>query len=167
MPRVRSLGATDHAALLQINGANVPAVAPLDAAELQRLAAIGDLHRIAVDERDAMLGYTLAFTGNDAYDGEEFRQFRTRLAQPFVYVDQIATAASGRRQGVGRALYDSVLAEARVRQCTLLCCEVNTIPPNPGSMAFHLRLGFRPFDSIAVSDGRTVALLTRDASRFS
>jgi hypothetical protein len=81
-------------------------------------------------------------------------------------VDQVAIAAAGQRQGIGLALYESLADEARARQCELLCCEVNVIPPNPGSMAFHLRLGFRQYDALAVDDGRSVVLLARGTSRF-
>lgn len=152
--------------MLRINVASAPAVARLDVVELQRLATLGERHLVAVDERDTVLGYALAFAHCESYDGEEFRQFTRRMAEPFLYVDQIVIAAPGRRSGIGQALYKHLAAEARRSQLTLLCCEVNTIPPNPGSMAFHLRLGFRPLDTVAVSDGRTVTLLTRAASPF-
>jgi predicted GNAT superfamily acetyltransferase len=166
MPVIRPLRTADHAALLRINAASTPAVAQLDAVELQRLAEIGELHFVAVDEGDAVLGYVLAFAHNEAYDGEEFRHFTGRIAGPFLYVDQIAIAAPDQRSGIGQALYNCLAAEAQRRRLTLLCCEVNTIPPNAASMTFHLRLGFRPLDTIAVSDGRTVALLARAASPF-
>ena len=166
MPVIRRLQAADHAAVLRINDASVPAVARLDADELRRLAAIGELHRVAIDERQAVVGYMLAFASDEPYDGSEFRHFKARLSQPFLYLDQVAVGESGRRQGFGVALYESLADEARARQCTLLCCEVNVIPPNPGSMAFHLRLGFKQYDALAVDDGRSVVLLTRDTSRF-
>jgi predicted GNAT superfamily acetyltransferase len=166
MPIIRRLQAADHAAVLRINDASVPAVARLDEHELQRLAAIGELHRVAVDDQGIVLGYMLAFASDEPYDGSEFRHFNARLSQPFLYVDQIAIAASGQRQGIGLALYESLAGEARARHSTLMCCEVNVIPPNPGSMAFHLRLGFRQYDALAVEDGRSVVLLARDTSRF-
>ncbi|MBS0387366.1 MAG: GNAT family N-acetyltransferase [Proteobacteria bacterium] len=167
MPAIRQLQAQDFAAVLRINAASVPAVASLDTAELRRLAAIGDLHRVAVDGAQRVLGYLLAFASDADYDGEEFQYFRAQLAQPFLYVDQVAIGAPGRRRGIGRALYESVLAEARRRRSPLLCCEVNTHPPNPDSLAFHLQLGFTPLASLSVSDGRTVALLTRATPHLS
>ena len=166
MAVVRRLQDADHAAVLRINAAHVPAVARLDAPELYRLATIGDLHTVAVDERQSVAGYLLAFARTDAYDGEEFRQFSARNARPFLYIDQVAIAPRGRRAGLGRALYDLLAADARRRQIDMLCCEVNVAPPNPDSLAFHLRMGFTELDAITLADGRSVALLTRDASPF-
>jgi predicted GNAT superfamily acetyltransferase len=163
MPVVRRLHNADHAAVLHINAEHFPAVARLDALELQRLATIGELHRVAVVDQQTVAGYLLAFARGAAYDGEEFRHFSARLPRPFLYIDQIAISARGRRQGIGRALYESLAAEARRIQIETLCCEVNIVPPNPDSLAFHLRVGFTQLDTIGLVDGRRVALLTRDA----
>ncbi len=54
----------------------------------------------------------------------------------------VADAWQGR--GLGRALYADLSAQARDAGLPLLACEVNLDPPNPGSMAFHARLGFEP-----------------------
>jgi len=168
---IRPLQGSDHAQLLRINAAHLPAVAALDAGELHRIASIGQLHRVAVagdaGAEPSVLGYLLAFESGAQYDGEEFRHFSARLRHSFLYIDQVAIAASARRQGIARALYESLAVEARGRRCALLCCEVNTVPPNPGSMTFHRRLGFEPLDVMAVADGRTVALLTRSTLPFS
>jgi len=159
---IRSLENADHPGLLRMNAANVPAVARLDEAELLRLAAIGDSHRVALDAGRKMLGYVLAFTSGDPYDGGEFRHLMTKLRLPFLYVDQLAIDGSGRRRGIGRALYESLAGLARRRQLGLLCCEVNVNPSNPDSMAFHLHMGFAQIASMTVNDGRTVALMTRE-----
>ena len=163
MAVIRGLEDADHPALLQINAANVPAVARLDARELRRLADIGDLHQVAVDGDQTIVGYLLAFASSDAYDGEEFRHYTTTLRQPFIYVDQIAIAASGQRRGAGRTLYLHLINEAGRRSVRLVCCEVNARPPNPGSLKFHKRMGFRAVGSMDTADGRIVALLTRPA----
>jgi uncharacterized protein len=43
-----------------------------------------------------------------------------------------------------------------------LGCEVNVMPPNPESLAFHAPLGFRRISSLATLDGREVELLTKE-----
>lgn len=178
---IRKLEDADHPALLRVNAAIAPAVARLDPVELRRLAAIGSSHLVAIDA-DAhchadggthaggaaeVLGYLLAFEDGDAYDGEEFLYFAANLRRSFLYIDQIAIGGSRRRSGVGRALYESAFGRARVRGLDLACCEINLDPPNPDSMAFHLRIGFGQIAAVSTRDGRDVALMTRVTADFS
>ncbi|MBC7975179.1 MAG: GNAT family N-acetyltransferase, partial [Myxococcales bacterium] len=52
---------------------------------------------------------------------------------------RVVIAADARGRGHARRLYDDLATRAAGRP---LCCEVNVQPPNPGSLAFHERLGF-------------------------
>ena len=116
-----------------------------------RLAQTANL--VAEDSNRLLVGYLLAFDREAAYDGEEFRKFRQITAKPYVYIDQVAVAKEAKGLGVGKALYGALEAIARRRGAQALCCEVNTVPPNVESMAFHEALGFRRVDSLATSDG--------------
>ena len=57
------------------------------------------------------------------------------------YVDRIAIDAPARGQRIGEALYQAVFAVCAGRY-DAIGCEVNRLPPNPGSLRFHKRLGF-------------------------
>ena len=64
--------------------------------------------------------------------------------------------------GIGRALYESVFERARERGASEVTAEVNIRPLNPGSIAFHERLGFRQLAEQETRDGTVrVALLSR------
>lgn len=159
--RVRSFGPQDVAAVLRINALGRPGVAALGCEELGALQDAGAQILVAVVAGD-VAGYLIAFDDDADYDGEEFRVFQRRLARPFVYVDQVAVDAAHARAGIASALYAS-LATARAHAgAQRQCCEVNTEPPNPVSLAFHRQLGFRSLGSLRVTDGRTVDLLVRD-----
>jgi predicted GNAT superfamily acetyltransferase len=158
MPAVLSLGHDDTAQVLDLNLAAQPHVARLDAAELARLRGICG-HHLVVREGAVVLGYLLAFTPEDAYDGEEFLAFRSLLAQPFIYIDQLVVRESARGRGVGRGLYEALARSTAARAARWLCCEVNVVPPNPGSLAFHGQLGFTKVQTLATRDGRIVELL--------
>jgi uncharacterized protein len=145
--------------VLRINTGSRPAVAPLDHAELRRLLACGGLHLVAVADDRAVVGYALTFGSADQYDGEEFRYFTAQLDRPWLYIDQIAADRDRQRAGIGRTLYEALMAHARANGIAALCCEVNTSPPNPASLAFHRQLGFEPIGDETVIDGRTVAFL--------
>lgn len=161
MISVRTLAPRDFAQVVRINTQNRPNVAPLDDAELERLTALPNHHLVAEGEGGMVVGYVLAFGREAAYDGEEFLAFRASTAETYVYIDQVAVARESTGIGVGRALYTAIESAAAAYGACSLCCEVNTAPPNPGSMAFHRKMGFHPIGSLATLDGREVALLVR------
>ena len=159
---IRALAEADRAAVLSINAGARPAVAPLDAAELDRLRGLSRHHLVAATEAGAVVGYLLAFDDRCAYDGEEFQFFLAQLRRPFFYADQIAVASARQGSGLGRQLYQALVAHARAQSVATLCCEVNTLPPNPASLDFHRRLGFTVLGNGDTLDGRRVAFLVRN-----
>ncbi len=69
----------------------------------------------------------------------------------------MVVAPAARGSGHARALYDALAA-------TLggpLVCEVSTDPPNPGSDAFHARLGFAEMGRARLGPGKAVRYLIR------
>ena len=160
---IRPLVPSDSGQVLLLNAESQPKVAALDRAELDRLQSISHDHIVAEDGK-LICGYLLSFAREDAYDGEEFVILRTLISQPFVYIDQIAILGSLQRSGIGRRLYGVLEHTAMLRGACFLCCEVNTAPPNPGSLAFHRRLGFDSVGSFATRDGRNVELLRKRLS---
>lgn len=103
-------------------------------------------------------GYLLGFAPDSAYDSPNYRWFSARL-QRFAYVDRVIVAPSAQGQGVARALY----AEFAARLPGPLVCEVNSDPPNPGSDAFHERLGFVEIGSARLGPGKAVRYLALEA----
>jgi hypothetical protein len=161
MKSIRSLGSDTHSQVLNLNAEAQPAVTSLDRAELLRLCALSQAHLVAVDSGNSILGYALAFYHDADYEGEEFQALKSLLAEPFLYVDQIVISRAVRGTGLGRALYEQLEITANRQGIRLLCCDVNTFPANPESLAFHSRLGFERIGSLVTTDGRTVALLKR------
>ena len=111
---------------------------------------------LSVGEADAML---LAFDQDSDYDSPNFMWFRARYPR-FAYVDRVVVDPARRGAGLARALYEALFAKAGADGHTLVGCEVNLQPPNPGSDAFHAALGFREAGRAQVGE-RTVRYLTR------
>jgi predicted GNAT superfamily acetyltransferase len=78
--------------------------------------------------------------GTAAYTSDNLRWFEARGGN-VNYVDRIAIGARARGQRIGEALYQAAFAGLR-RALRCHRCEVNHLPPNPGSLRFHKRLGF-------------------------
>ena len=167
---IRAAERRDTDAILAINAAGQPGVAPLTAGEIAAIGggaprcwvAVGAPEPgegVATEER--VRGYLIAYGADAVYDGEEFAWFRARY-EAFLYIDQIAIAPGSRHGGVGAALYRAVAAEAQATGYERLTCEVNLEPPNPISLRFHDKNGFARVGTMATHDGRTVALLRRE-----
>lgn len=158
---IRSFADADRAALLRLNADNFPAVHTLDEATLAWLLGFRGHHLVAVDPAGAVLGYLLSFPRGSDYDDAEIRELRRCVPEPFLYICQVVVAPAHRGRGIARAFYEAVADTARRQGVRLLGCDVNTNPPNPGSFAFHRRLGFAEIGHGVASNGMAIAFLVR------
>jgi hypothetical protein len=72
----------------------------------------------------------------------------------------VAVVADGfRGQGLGQVLYDAIFGAARQELLAEVLCEVNLEPPNPGSLAFHDRLGFTEVGQLSTKGDTVVVSL--------
>jgi hypothetical protein len=124
---------------LRLNNAHVPMVNRLRVAELRALVDQAIVAAVILDHGQ-VAALMIALPAHARYRSLNFRWLARRYRR-FVYVDRIAVAAGHRGGGLARALYATVIAAAGPLP---VACEVNLMPPNPGSLAFHRRLGFRP-----------------------
>jgi len=153
---IRPVHAHDFPSLLAINHAGHPGVYPITHNDLTAL--LTDCPYFCIVELDGrILGYIIGYTPLDQCDGEEFAWFQAHLSD-FLYIDQIAVAASARRTHLGTCLYDHTEDYARHYRLTSVVCEVNLEPPNPVSLDFHTKRGFAEIGVLRVADGRTVSL---------
>ena len=158
---IRALAAGDRAAVLQLNRENRPALATVEADDLDALLAHEGCHLVAVDTAGEVVGFLVSFPRESRYDDSEINALRRRLAEPFYYICQVAIARSHRGRGIGRAFYEAVAVAARSRGARIICCDVNLAPANPGSLAFHQRLGFASIGEGIASNGFAIVFLAR------
>jgi len=109
---------------------------------------------------DGQGGYLITFDQDGAYDSPNFLWFKERYPR-FAYVDRIVVDPNVRRAGHARALYEHLFERARRDGHSLVACEVNVDPPNPGSDAFHARMGFEEVGRALLGNAKTVRYLTR------
>lgn len=158
---IREATERDVDAIAAINAAGVPGVTPADRGEVARLLRLSTVALVAVDDLAHVHGFALLVAPGVDYESENYRWFVER-GTDFLYVDRIAVAEHARGRGVGAELYAAVFDAARERGHAEVTCEVNTLPPNPGSMRFHQRLGFEPVGALVTKGGAyEVVLLAR------
>lgn len=148
--RVRDATAADHAAVFALNNAHTPHVNALTDEEFAWLVAHAAYYRVAVDDV-GLAGFVLCLPHGTEYWSRNYKWFAERYAD-FLYLDRVVVSPRVRRGGVGRALYDDLHAAVAGRWLRV-GLEVNLRPPNPGSMAFHEALGYRPIGVLEYDDG--------------
>lgn len=139
--KVRDGRAADLDHLHRINEGAVPGVGTLSRERLEALLAESSTVLVAQNEREQPLGFVLVMHEGLGYESLNYRWLSERYDR-FAYVDRIAVDESARGLGIGEALYDAVIDRFAGKRPVLLA-EVNLAPPNPGSLRFHQRLGFR------------------------
>ena len=160
--RVRDAAAADHASVLALNNAATPHVNALSEEQFAWIVSHADYFRVAGDEL-GVAGFVIALRPGLDYWSLNYRWFGER-GDGFLYLDRIVVAERARGMGIGRALYDDIdrFASGRWDRISL---EVNLLPPNPVSLAFHERMGFKRV-GVREEDGGTkaVALMERATS---
>ena len=128
---------TVQASLRDLNNANARETSFLTEADWAALIAEA-FAAICVADAGALL---ITFDQNAAYHSPNYRWFQSRRDR-FVYVDRIIVAESRRGEGLAGLLYNELFDRARTAGHDHVDCEVNLEPPNPGSDAFHTKMGF-------------------------
>lgn len=150
--------------IVELNDAAAPAVPVTTTDDMRRLLELSSLALVAADDDDAVHGFVVAVDPGSSYGSENYRFFEDR-GRTHLYVDRIVVDPAARGSGVGRLLYDAVFQRARSNGRGEVTCEVNLEPPNPDSLAFHERLGFRKVAEQSTKGGTVrVALLAAPVS---
>ena len=141
-PVVRNIEITDLPRVLEINNANTPGVSELTLTELE-IDLENSLHALAIEnEQGEVCAFCITFDPGAPDAGDNHRWFAERY-KSFVYLDRIAIDSNHQNRGLGALLYQVVEQHMLdSAEHSLLCCEVNLEPPNPGSLRFHQRIGF-------------------------
>ena len=159
---IRPWQVSDLDDLHRINEANVPAVGTVTRDEL--LTLLNQSFHTVVAERDGQIGgFLLSLTEGTDYGSLNYAWISQRYPG-FAYVDRIAVDASFQGSGIGAQMYEALettIAGGR----PVLTCEVNSLPPNPGSLRFHKRLGFEEVgEQVFVPGEKSVIYLAKKLS---
>jgi len=147
---------------------------PFADALLQRLLALNNAHaeELSYKTRDDFrallaaashvraeaqgLALIVAFDEDCSYDNPNFAWLKARYRR-FNYIDRVVVSEAARGRGLARQLYAGLEAATIAAARERLVCEINAVPPNPSSDAFHRALGFAPVGEQHLADrGKTV-----------
>ena len=158
-PAVRDIETADLPRVLEINNANTPGVSELTLTELE-IDLENSLHALAIEnEQGEVCAFCITFDPGAPHAGDNHRWFAERY-KSFVYLDRIAIDSNHQNRGLGALLYQAVEQHMLYSsEYSLLCCEVNLEPPNPGSLRFHKRTGFTEAGRLRIMETKMVQLL--------
>jgi len=154
---------SDYDAVRVINEGAVPDVSSITMDELHGLAKqCCDFTVVLADGQVA--AFMMAMQEGQPYQSLNYLWFADRY-EKFVYVDRIAVSSAFKGRGIGRALYSNIENFAR-DVAPVLTCEVNLIPLNADSLAFHRKLGFTEVGQQDTEGGKKrVSLLVKLLSK--
>ncbi|MCB2413042.1 GNAT family N-acetyltransferase [Demequina sp. TTPB684] len=159
--RMRVMNSQDIPAVTVLNSSAYPAVTRLTEEEMTQLFDLCNIRLVATNRDRQITAFLLSLGMDKDYDSENYQWFEKRGVR-HQYIDRVVVGSSAKGTGIGRALYESVFEHARQCGANEVTAEVNLRPPNPGSVAFHERLGFRRLAEQDTKGGTiTVALLAR------
>jgi uncharacterized protein len=138
VPELRPLRDEDVADVLALNEANVEMLAPLDEEGLRRLQGLADRFDVLTVD-DEFAGFVVTMASGGAYDSPYYGWFSENI-DGFYYLDRIVLSPRHRRLGLGGFVYDDV--ERSAAPYRRMCLEVNLIPRNDASLAFHASRGY-------------------------
>lgn len=154
--RVRPLDRADHAVVLPANNAEIPAVSALADDALARLVDHAESALVAEVSGD-VAGFVLALPAGVDYANDNYAWFDQRL-DDFTYIDRIVVRPGAQGLGLGRTLYDHVVAGS---DAPVLVSEVNINPRNDASLAFHASYGFERIGDMTYGDDIQCAKLAK------
>lgn len=157
---VRDAAPGDEEFILALNAASTPAVGDMTADDYREIA--GWAYRVLIAEAGGKpAGFLILIRPGSDYPSDNYGWFEEQFDH-HLYVDRIAVSKAAWGQGVGRSLYEEAIRIAAATGEKRITAEVNEDPPNPESMAFHAKLGFRHLLSrMSPRLGKVVAMLER------
>lgn len=157
---IRNATIKDLDKVLTLNESVVPHVNSISLSDMHDFLEKAVYFRVACDEDNRIVAFLIGLDPNTRYESLNYRWFCSHFDE-FAYIDRIAVATNAQRLGIAEALY-SDLADRASDWARQLVCEVNLRPANPGSMAFHQRLGFNQVGTQETLNGsKKVAFLLK------
>jgi predicted GNAT superfamily acetyltransferase len=154
---LRDATLVDHAAVLRLNHLSVHFLSPMDAARLAKLAGAACYFRV-IELEGEIAAFLLGFRKGADYDSPNFQWFEQQGGD-FVYIDRIVVDERFRGRRLGDLLYSDIEAYAHKVGAPRLTAEIDVEPPNPLSLKFHDRWGFKEIGQQAPYDGTKVVSL--------
>ena len=155
--RTQPLSPNDIDSIWSINEQGLPGTGKVTIQEISHLLELSTL-TLGVFSNGELLGFVICLPPGTDYGSLNYAWFNNKYEQ-FIYVDRIAVSTDSRNRGIGSILYQEVVSYSE-QHAIPIAAEVNSIPPNPGSMRFHDRFQFEKVGELEHQD-KSVTMFLR------
>ncbi len=154
---LREVESRDLERILELNEESVHFLSPLTIEKLEQISSQSEM--LSVIESDGIVeAFVLTIGEGKDYDSLNYLWFSSNYKK-FLYIDRVVVSERMQGNGLGQMLYKSVFEHAREIGATYVTAEIDFNPPNPGSLKFHERFGFKEVGRQSVADGKKVVSL--------
>lgn len=153
----RPLLQQDALAVWEINEEGLPGTGKVTVEEISYLIEISNIS-IGIFEQDELVGFVICLSPNVDYSSLNYAWFNEKYDE-FIYVDRIAVSTNHRGRGIGSSIYQELFKISEKKRIPI-AAEVNSVPPNLGSMRFHQRFKFLEVGTLK-HDEKSVVMFLR------
>lgn len=149
---VRKFEIKDRDRLLELNHESVHFLSPLTKDKLNSLVSQSEMLNV-VEVDGVVEAFVLTLREGKEYDSINYLWFSDNYDH-FLYVDRVVVSLKMHGKGLGKILYNSVFTHAKETDVPFVTAEIDISPPNPGSLKFHEKFGFKEVGRQTVAQGK-------------
>ena len=153
---IRDATEHDYPEIVKLNADQVEFTSPMDIDRLKLLDSLAGYHRVVVTEA-MVVAFMLAMKANVPYENDNYDWFSARY-ENFLYIDRVVVTAGYQGRRIGTLFYEDIFKFARENKIPLVTCEINILPPNERSLAFHAKLGFKEVGEQWIQNNKKVSM---------
>ena len=154
---IRDVQESDYNDIVDLNASEVQYTNVMDIDRVNYLDSLSTYHKVAVFN-GRVVAFLLAMKDHCPYQNDNFNWFSSQYEE-FLYIDRIVVGRSFQGHKIGSLLYEDVFNYAREEKITVITCEINIVPPNESSLAFHAKHGFREVGTQWIVSGQKQVLM--------
>lgn len=154
---IRRLEIKDYDRILELNDKSVHFLSPLTKDKLESIISQSEIMNV-IEVDGCVEGFVLTLREDKDYDSINYLWFSNHYDH-FLYIDRVVVSLKMNGKGLGNMLYQSVFNHARMIGIPYVTAEIDINPPNPRSLRFHEKFGFKEVGKQTVAKGKKMVSL--------
>lgn len=155
--QIRPATLLDYKQILKLNEESVHFLSPLSKEKLAHLHQESEI--LKVIEIDGFVeAFVLALREGKDYDSVNYIWFEKNYDK-FLYIDRVVVSVKKQNSGLGKLLYEEVFKHAESIDTPVVTAEIDIEPPNPVSLRFHEKFGFKEVGKQSIAGGKKIVSL--------
>lgn len=155
--QIRPATLEDYEQILKLNEESVHFLSPLSIEKLTHLHQQSEILKV-IEVDGVVVAFVLALREGKDYDSENYIWFAKNYDK-FLYIDRVVVSGNQQSSGLGKLLYEDVFKHAESIDTTVVTAEIDIEPPNPVSLKFHEKFGFKEVGKQSVAGGKKIVSL--------